>query len=153
MDTLASERGIDVGGDPRGAVAARRVGLAVLAVSSAIVGFWAEFAPKSFYDNFPGGGHHWVRVNGPYNEHFVRDFGQWNLAGLLLLVVALVVLDARLVRLVALAYLITAVPHLVYHAGHLDVYSSSDKVANMFALGAAAVIAAALAISPGARRT
>ena len=57
----------------------RRVGLGLLAVSAAIVGFWAEFAPKSFYDDFPGGGHHWVRVDGPYNQHLVRDVGQWNL--------------------------------------------------------------------------
>jgi hypothetical protein len=127
----------------------RRAGLAVLALGCAAVGFWAELAPRSFYDNFPGGGRHWVRADGPFNEHLVRDFGQWNLAGMFLLLVALIVLDGRLVRLVAIAYLIVAGPHLAYHAGHLDVYSSSDKVANMVALGGAVLVAAALAISPG----
>ncbi len=131
----------------------RRAGLAVLAFGCGMVGFWAAFAPRSFYNSFPGGGRHWVSVDGPFNEHLVRDFGQWNLAGLFLLVVALIVLDARLVRLVAIAYLIVAVLHIAYHAGHLDIYSTSDKVANMFALIGGAVIAAALVVSPGDRRT
>jgi len=153
VDTRAPERSRDVGGDSRASVTLRRVGLGLLAVSAAIVGFWAEFAPKSFYDDFPGGGHHWVRVDGPYNQHLVRDVGQWNLAAFFLLVVALVVFDGRLVRLVAIAYLIAAVPHLVYHLGHLDVYRGSDKVGNVVSLSIAVAIPLALAISPGARRT
>jgi hypothetical protein len=131
----------------------RRIGLGLLAVSSAVVGFWAEFAPRSFYDEFPGGGHHWVRVDGPYNEHLVRDLGQWNLAALFLLVVALVVLDGRLVRVVAIAYVIAQAPHLAYHLGHLEAYHGADKIGNVVSLSIAVLIPLALAISPGDRRT
>jgi hypothetical protein len=131
----------------------RRAGLAVLAASSAVVGFWAEFAPRSFYDSFPGGGHHWVRVDGPYNEHLIRDVGQWNLAGCFLVVVAMIVLDARLVRIAGIVIAIVAVPHLLYHLGHLDGYHGSDKVGNVVSLSLAAAVAVALAISPGDRRT
>lgn len=153
MATDASERGGDVGRDPRRAVAARRVGLGLLALTSAIVGFWAELAPRSFYDEFPGGGHHWVRVDGPYNEHLVRDVGQWNLAALFLLLVALIVLDRRLVRVVAIAYVISQAPHLLYHATHLEHYRGSDKVGNVASLSLAVLIPLWLAISPGDRRT
>ena len=37
-------------------------------------------APKSFYEDFPGAGRVWVAVDGPYNEHLVRDVGSLNLA-------------------------------------------------------------------------
>ena len=56
-----------------------RVALGLLAVSSLVVGVWAGFFPQSFYDSFPGLGRHWVRVDGPYNEHLVRDVGTLNL--------------------------------------------------------------------------
>ena len=53
------------------------------------VGGWQTLAPASFYTDFPGAGRHWVSVDGPYNEHLLRDVGQGNLA---LGVVALVAL-------------------------------------------------------------
>ena len=52
-----------------------RAALAALAVVGLSSGLWAEFSPRSFYDEFPGGGRAWVAANGPYNEHLVRDFG------------------------------------------------------------------------------
>src|SRR3954452_21157003 len=67
-----------------------RVVLALMVVSSAVVGFWAQLAPRSFYDDFPGGGQHWVSVDGPYNEHLVRDVGGLNLALPVAALVALV---------------------------------------------------------------
>src|SRR3954471_13364403 len=59
---------------------AERVVLALLAFTSAGIGVWAAFAPRAFYDKFPGLGQVWVAVDGPYNEHLVRDFGALNLA-------------------------------------------------------------------------
>ena len=56
-----------------------RVILALLAITSVQLGLWATFAPRSFYEDFPGGGRNWVAVDGPYNEHLVRDFGALNL--------------------------------------------------------------------------
>jgi hypothetical protein len=112
-----------------------RVILALLAVTALILGLWAEFAPRAFYDDFPGGGRTWVSADGPYNEHLVRDFGALNLAMAFLLIVALVHLTPVLVRTAAISSLLFAIPHFVYHARHLDVLSSSDKLANMVTLG------------------
>ena len=57
-----------------------RIALGYLAFVSLEVGIWAQFAPRSFYDDFPGLGRAWVRVDGPFNEHLVRDVGGLNLA-------------------------------------------------------------------------
>lgn len=111
-----------------------RCALAALAVASLPVGLWAAVAPRGFYDDFPGGGRTWVAVDGPYNEHLVRDFGSLNLALTVLTVTALVTLGRVVVLAAAGAWLAYSAPHLVYHARHLDVYDTSDKVANMLAL-------------------
>jgi len=42
-----------------------RLALAVLAAASAVVGFWAGVAPRSFYDDFPGGGLNGLPSTGP----------------------------------------------------------------------------------------
>lgn len=110
-----------------------RVGLAVLAVQAAMLGVWAGLAPRSFYDDFPGFGRHWVAIDGPYNEHLVRDVGALYLALALLSVVALVKFTPVLIRTAAGAWLISATPHLIYHLRHLDPYGTGDKIGNAFA--------------------
>ena len=115
-----------------------RVILALLAATAAQLGLWATFAPRSFYEDFPGGGRHWVAIDGPYNEHLVRDFGGLNLALAFVLVIALVHLTPVLVRTAAGASLLFAIPHFVHHARHLDAFTSSaDKLTNMVLLGLA----------------
>jgi hypothetical protein len=114
-----------------------RVILGLLAVSALVLGVWASVAPRGFYTDFPGGGRHWVAIDGPYNEHLVRDFGALNLALAFVLIVAFVHMTPVLVRTAAIASLLFAVPHFVYHARHLSVFESTDKVANMAALGLA----------------
>ena len=118
-----------------------RVFLGILALSSLQLGVWATFWPRQFYTTFPGGGRTWVAVNGPYNEHFVRDFGGLNLAMTALLVVAVVTLGTTLVRTAAIAYLLFGVPHLVYHLRHLDVFTGVDKAANAVVLSLAVLLA------------
>jgi len=119
-----------------------RVVLAVWAVASVQLGIWATFAPRSFFDDYPGFGRHWVRVDGPYNEHLVRDFGALNLALAVVTIAALVTLSRPMVIAVAVAWLAWSVPHLVYHLRHLDVFSSTDdKVLNVVALSALPVLA------------
>jgi hypothetical protein len=118
-----------------------RVALAILTLVSAELGFWAAFAPRSFFDDYPGLGRHWVRVYGPYNEHLVRDFGALNLALAVVTVVALITLGRPLVIAVAIAWLAWGVPHLVYHLRHLDMLSTGDKVANVVGLVTVPVLA------------
>jgi nucleoside-diphosphate-sugar epimerase len=133
---------------PRRSLTARLVRpvLVVLAASALQLGLWAALAPTSFYEDFPGFGRTWVAVDGPYNEHLVRDFGQLNLAMAALLIAALLRPERYLVRVAALASLLFAVPHLLYHATHLDVYDTSDQVANMVLLPVAVVLPAILVL-------
>lgn len=119
-----------------------RVVLVVWAAVSVQLAIWAAFAPRSFYDDFPGFGREWVRVDGPYNEHLVRDFGALNLALAVVTIAALITLSRPLVIAVAVAWLAWSAPHFVYHLRHLDMFSSTgDKVANVFLLGSLPVLA------------
>jgi hypothetical protein len=123
---------------------------AVLALSAADVGFWAEFAPRSFYDSFPLAGHHWVSVLGPYNEHMTRDVGGLYLG--LLVISAWVVLRPRTeaFAMVGAGWLAFSVPHFTYHMFHLDMFGTADKIGNIVTLGGT-VILAALLLLPTAR--
>jgi len=125
----------------------RQVALVVIAASTGVVGLWATIAPKSFYEDFPGLGRVWVAVDGPYNEHLVRDVGSLNLALAFVAVLALITGSTLLARGAGGAMLIYGVPHLLYHATHLDPYESDDKVALIFSLSIA-VLAAVLALAP-----
>ena len=123
-----------------------KVALVVIAAGSLIVGIWAQGFPRSFYDDFPGMGRVWVAVDGPFNEHLVRDVGGLNLALAFVAVMALVSGSALLARVTGGAALLYGVPHLLYHATHLDPYDSGDKVELIFSLSIA-VLAAVLAVA------
>lgn len=118
----------------------------VLALSALYVGAWAELAPDSFYRSFPGAGHHWVSMLGPYNEHLIRDVG-----GLYLVLAAITLWAAVRPRpeslaLVATGWLVFSVPHFVFHIVHLDPMSAADQAGNIVALGGTIVLAALLFI-------
>jgi len=121
-----------------------RIGLAYLAVGFALVGFWAAFAPRSFYTDFPGAGRHWVSPDGPYNQHLIRDVGELNLALLVVVVAALVTLSLPLVRAALVATLVNGVLHVVYHAGHVDMFSTGDQAAIIGSLVLPVVVAVVL---------
>jgi hypothetical protein len=116
-----------------------RVALVAQAITTVAVGAWAAFAPRGFYDDFPGGGRTWVSADGPYNEHLVRDVGELNLALTLIMVVAAVTLGRELVTAVSAGTLVYQGLHFVYHLRHLDVYDTGDQVG--------AVVAFVLAIA------
>jgi hypothetical protein len=130
-----------------------RLALLVLGAGGLMVGLWAQLSPRSFYDGFPGGGRHWVSVDGPYNQHLVRDVGGLNLALALVTLTALVVARPVLVRAVAVAWLLYSVPHFAYHATHLDPYGPSDQVASMAALAVNVVLPVLLLVTSRPRRT
>lgn len=116
--------------------------LAVLGLVGLELGVWATFWPRGFYDDFPGGGRSWVSVDGPYNEHLVRDFGAFNLALTAVVAVALVTRAPAAIRAAALAWLVFSVPHLVYHVRHIDIYDTTDQVLNLATLGGMVVLPA-----------
>ena len=123
-----------------------RIGLGVLAISGAVLGVWAGLAPRSFYDDFPGFGRHWVSVDGPYNEHLVRDVGWLNLALTVVTVWAMVTLARSLVLAILVGWLVVDLPHLVYHAANLDGLSTGDGTAEIISLALGPAIAAALLV-------
>jgi hypothetical protein len=123
-----------------------RLLLGLLAASALLVGIWAQFFPRSFYDSFPGGGRAWVSPDGPYNEHLVRDVGGLNLALAVVTIAALVWLTPLLVRIAAIAWLVSALPHFAYHASHLAPFDSGDRVAELVSLGMLVVAPMALLV-------
>lgn len=117
-----------------------RIVFSYVALQSSVVGFWALLAPQSFYDDFPGSGRSWVSVDGPFNEHLVRDVGALNLALLVLVVAAASRPTRELVVVAAVASLIWGVPHLVYHAFNTGGLAGGDVVANVGGLAAFVVL-------------
>ncbi len=124
-----------------------RVALALLAFAESVVGGWALIAPRSFYDDFPGGGSGWVSALPPYNEHLTRDVGALNLALALLLCWAALTLERRLVRAASAAALVYALPHLVFHVDHLNTLSSGDQIAETAVLALGVLLPAAVLVS------
>jgi hypothetical protein len=123
-----------------------RILLVVLGIPAAIIGAWAAFAPRSFYEDFPGFGQQWVRPDGPFNEHLVRDVGELNLALAFVTLAAAVWCTPLLVRLVAGAWLVEGIPHLVYHARHLDPLASDAKISSILGLAIVPVVALVLLV-------
>ena len=127
----------------------RQVALVVIAAGSGVVGVWAQGFPRSFYDDFPGLGRVWVAVDGPYNEHLVRDVGGLNLGLAFVAVLALVTGSVLLGRAAGGAALLYGVPHLLYHALNTDGYETADAVASLTSLTIAALAAVLALAAPG----
>lgn len=126
-----------------------------LAASAAYVGGWAVLAPRLFYDSLPGRGRRWVSVLGAYDEHLVRDVGGLYLALMAISVWAALRPRVETFRLVGLAWEVFSVPHLAFHAAHLNIDEVGDRVGNVVALGGTVALAAVLLVpqrSPAARR-
>jgi hypothetical protein len=64
--------------------------------------------------------------------------------------VALIAFTRSVVLAAALGWIVYQTPHLVYHLRHLDLYDTSDKVANVTSLVLALVLP--IVVLLGARR-
>ncbi len=134
---------------PAGGRAAIRL-LRVLALFLLASGAWQLLLPGHFFARFPGFGMTWVSVDGPYNEHLLRDFGGANVAlGLVGLTIA-----ARpavtTVRGFALAVLVAQAAHFAYHAAHLDLLpTATDRALQTLSLGVVVILPAVLALLAG----
>ena len=125
-----------------------RAGLGYLALTSLLVGIWAQFFPQSFYNDFPGLGRAWVRLDGPFNEHLIRDVGGLNLGLGLAAFFALRFPQIRVIQAVCLVIFVYSLPHYVYHLAHLLVLPSAlDQVANIVLLGLNVFVPLALMIA------
>lgn len=117
-----------------------RIGLLFLAASVLPVGLWALVSPRSFHDDFPAAGRHWVSALGPYNEHLTTDVGAAYLALGVLLALAGILLGRGLVRAALVSWLTFAVPHFAFHLTTLDVFPVVDDIANLAVLGLAVLL-------------
>jgi hypothetical protein len=121
-----------------------RAGLVALGIPQAIVGAWALAAPHSFYEDFPTSARHWIASLGPYDRHLVTDVGGGLLALAVLVLLAALVLERRLVIVALITWLVFAVPHLAFHATHTDGLSSGDNAVNIVELGLGVAVPIAL---------
>ena len=97
-----------------------RIGLVILGLGQGSSALFALLAPRSFYDDFPVPGAHWVDSLPPFNEHLVRDYGASFLALSLLVLAAAWIAEHRLVLVALVVWTVSAVPHLVFHLAHSD---------------------------------
>ena len=124
-----------------------KVLLAWLAFYNLSTGAWQFLAPRSFYDDFPGFGRHWVSIDGPYNEHLIRDYGQGNVAVGVFALVALLTGGVWLARATGLAAVIANLPHQAYHQAHLDLLpTAGDQVLQTFTLSVVSLSSILLAV-------
>lgn len=150
MGEQGSQRGERGRADDAVAVTVQAL-LGVLAASAAVVGGWAQAAPASFYSDFPGLRRTWVSLDGPYNEHLIRDVGGLNLALAAVTAAAAYSAVRALAAVVSAAWLLCGAPHLAYHALHLEPFGTVDAVGQVIALAVQVAIPAYVLIESGTR--
>lgn len=128
-----------------------RPGLLLLAAVEWVLGVWAAFFPRSFYEDVPT-----IDIAPPFSEHLMRDFGGASLGLAIVLTAAAVWRERRFTVVALVAYLVFAVPHLVFHVGHLHGTSSGEATVLIVLLaGSVALPLGLLALvlrAPTARR-
>lgn len=111
--------------------AAARTALALVAAAQAEIGVWGLTGPHSFYDTFPGFGHHWIAPLGVYNDHLVRDYAAAELGFAVLLACAAIWFERRLVLVAGAAFLAATLPHFAYHLTTTDHLSATDNTVSL----------------------
>jgi hypothetical protein len=118
-----------------------RAGLVLLAVLNGGQGIWAYLAPRSFYDGVPT-----VSRYPPFSQHFATDFGGLQLAMMVVMGAAALLMERHLVITALIAFLVYALTHLIFHLTHLMGMTGSALVLNTAGLGVVAAIPAVLLI-------
>ena len=120
-----------------------RAGLLILGVPQFLIGAWALASPHGWVDTFPGGDHHWLPDYGPFNSHLAFDVGATFVAIGLILMLAALWLERRVVQIALIGYLAYAIPHLIYHLANDHDLGDGDQIAN----GATLVVTVLLALT------
>jgi hypothetical protein len=116
-----------------------RIGIWFLALVELAVGVVAMVIPRVFYDDVPG-----VSLASPYSEHLMRDVGALNLALAVVLFIAAITMEQLMVRTALIAYLVFAVPHLLFHVTHHQRYPTGVAITETTGLVVAVLLPAAL---------
>jgi hypothetical protein len=116
-----------------------RAGLLFLTLVQTSVGLGMVLLPRSFFNDVPT-----VAAYPPFNEHLMRDLGSLYLAIAVVVGVSAVVMERRLVYTALSAYIVMAVPHLVFHATHTEGMQPGDAVALTSSLTVLVIVPATL---------
>lgn len=100
-----------------------RVGIWFLALVDLGIGSAALLTPRTFYDHVPG-----VSLASPYSEHLMRDVGAMSLALAVVTFVAAITMQQLMVRTALTAYLVFAIPHLLFHVTHHQHYPTTTTI-------------------------
>lgn len=115
-----------------------RLGLIVLAAPNLLNGLFAVVAPRSWFDTFS------VGDLGGYNDHLVRDVGEAFIATSVVLLLAALWLERRVIYLAITGWLVFNVPHLINHVIERDALSMSDYAGVLAILSFNVALAVAL---------
>jgi hypothetical protein len=131
---------------------APRLALGLVALAQLELAVWGLVSPHSFFEDFPGAGHHWVSALGHYNQHLIRDYAAAELGFAVLLLSAAVWFERRLVLVAGTAFLAATVPHFAYHLTTTGSLSTADNVGSLgaFVLELVLVAGAMLVAARGA---
>jgi hypothetical protein len=121
-----------------------RVGLALLGLLHLSWGIWATAAPSRFFASFPGFGERWTAAYPPYNAHLVTDVGATFITLGVLLLVATVLADRRVTRVVLLGVILFSALHLAFHAGHRGGLTGASYSLSVVSLGVGVLAPAGL---------
>lgn len=125
-----------------------RIGLIALALPQLAIGVWALLSPRGWFENFPGAGKHWLPLyEGSFDEHLVADVGSTFLALGVLLVLAAVWMDRRVVLGAAIAYLVYQIPHAFFHFTSDEVLTTGDQIANSIGLALVLFLAVGIVVA------
>ena len=116
------------------------------ALLACFVGVWAYFFPGAFYESFPGVLGPWVSVDGPFNEHLIRDVGAMYLALGGASIGCLLWRHDAGYRVLGVAWTVFGTLHFAYHAFHLQHMPLVDAVGEMVALGVSLLLGILLLI-------
>lgn len=117
------------------------VALTSSALLAFFVGGWAYFFAWTFYSAFPGALGSWVSVDGPFNEHLVRDVGAMYLALGAASVGGLIWRSDAVARVLGIAWSVFGGLHLIYHLFNLQGLSVEAAVGEVVALHVSLVLA------------
>lgn len=116
-----------------------RFTLIALGLTQGLLGLYALFFPRSFYEDFPLG-LGWVEALPAYNEHLLTDFGGLFLATAVILLAAAIRLERRWVVISLVAFLAFSLPHTLWHMFNLEPYSTGNAIGNVVTLGATVLL-------------
>lgn len=99
---------------------------------------------------FPASGA-WIAIDGPFNDHLIRDVGALYLALAGASVAAIFSRSPDAGRVVGVAWTVFGIPHLAYHLAHLESLAPIDVVGNIVALGGSLALGIVLML-PGSKK-